>query len=140
MISTSIIIPTYNRPESLKDCILSILEQTVMPNEIIIVDDGNLSGIPFKNELSEAGVNCRYFKKNVPGLTESRNTGVKLSTGEIVFFLDDDVVLFRNYLEEILGIYYQDDGENNAGVGGLIANIPPLKWYEYIQNVYYIVF
>ena len=83
MISTSIIVPTYNRPESLKDCILSILEQTVMPNEIIIIDDGNLSGIPFKTELSEAGVNCRYFKKDVRGLTESRNTGVKLSTGEV---------------------------------------------------------
>ena len=140
MISTSIIVPTYNRPESLKECILSILEQTVMPNEIIIIDDGNLSGIPCINELSEAGVNCRYFKKDVPGLTESRNTGVKLSTGDILCFLDDDVVLFPNYLEEILGIYYQDEGEDIAGVGGLIANIPPLKWYEYIRNMYYIVF
>lgn len=140
MISTSIILPTYNRPESLKDCISSIVEQTVMPNELIIIDDGNLSDIPLKNELSEAGVNCRYFKKDVPGLTESRNTGIKLSTGEVVFFLDDDVVLFRNYLEEILGVYYQDKEENIAGVGGLIANIPPLKWYEYILNLYYIVF
>lgn len=140
MLSTSIIIPTYNRPESLKKCILSILEQTVIPNEIIIIDDGNLSNIPLKNKLSQAGIDCLYVKKDVPGLTESRNIGVKVSTGEIVFFLDDDVVLFRNYLEEILKIYYHDERENIAGVGGLIANIPPLKWYEYIQNAYYIVF
>ncbi|MFW6145686.1 MAG: glycosyltransferase family 2 protein, partial [bacterium] len=140
MISTSIIIPTYNRPESLKNCILSILGQTVIPNEVVIIDDGNLSSVPLYKELSQAGVDCLYIKKDVPGLTESRNRGVSVSRGDIVFFLDDDVVLFNNFLEEILRIYYHDKEENIAGVGGLIANIPPLKWYEYIQNAYYILF
>lgn len=140
MISTSIVIPTFNRPESLKFCIFSILKQTVIPNEIIIVDDGNLSHIPFEDQLLSAGIDCQYVKKEVPGLTESRNMGVDLSTGDVIFFLDDDVVLFRDYLEEILRVYYQDEENFIGGVGGLIANIPPLKWYEYLLNLYYIVF
>ena len=46
MFDISIIIPTYNSPEELQNCLASILEQTVLPGEIIIVDDGNLEQIP----------------------------------------------------------------------------------------------
>ena len=140
MPSASIIVPTYNRPRELKDCLSSILDQTVLPDEVVIIDDGNLPGIPLEERFSKAGIACRYFKKEVPGLTESRNMGVAVSTGDIVLFLDDDVVLFRNYLEEILNVYREDKAGLIAGVGGLIANIPPLKWYRYIQNAYFILF
>ena len=54
MLKTSVIIPTYNRESDLKNCIRSIIGQTVKPSELIIVDDGNLPAPPFKEECEEA--------------------------------------------------------------------------------------
>ena len=136
----SIIIPTYNRPSELRNCIKSILNQTIKPFEIIIVDDGNLSELPFEKECKDAGIQYRYLKKHKPGLTESRNEGIKLATGDIIFFLDDDVVLFPDYVEEILNIYQSDKRGLIGGVGGLIANSQPKKLSHRLRRIVDIFF
>lgn len=136
----SIIIPTYNRPSELGNCIKSILNQTIKPFEIIIVDDGNLSELPFEKECRDAGIQYRYLKKHKPGLTESRNEGVKIATGEIIFFFDDDVVLFPDYIEEILIIYQSDNEGLIGGVGGLIANSEPKKLLHLLRRIVDILF
>ena len=97
---TSVIIPTYNRPEDLKNCIRSILNQSVKPDEVIVIDDGNLPEFPLLKECKDTGIHCIFHKKNIPGLTASRNAGVKLSTGDIIFFLDDDVELLSGYIKK----------------------------------------
>lgn len=131
-LKTSIIIPTYNRPSELKDCIHSILLQTVKPDELIIVDDGQLNEFPFKNELTTAGIKCIYFKKDKPGLTESRNEGVRLSSGDIIFFFDDDVILDSDYIEEILKIYIGNKTDRIGGVGGIQKNRNILNIKDYL--------
>ena len=80
MLDISIIIPTYNRPEELRNCLASILEQTVLPGELIIVDDGNLEQIPLAGKLAKASIKVLYHKKDTPGLTASRNVGIGLAT------------------------------------------------------------
>ena len=62
----SIIIPTYNRPNDLNKCLQSVLEQTVIPNEIVIVDDGRLEELPLANEIKGKGIDCIYIKKRGP--------------------------------------------------------------------------
>ena len=123
---TSVIIPTYNRPEELEDCLRSLARQTVPPDELLVVDDGNLSRIPAGDLCRQAGVECRHIHKKEPGLTESRNVGVERSGGEIVFFFDDDVVLFPDYIEKVLALYAEDDSGDLGGVGGFIVNTKPL--------------
>jgi len=98
---TSVIIPTYNRPDDLEKCVESIIIQTVRPDELIIVDDGDLQKQPLQQSCEEAGIGYIYFRKDKPGLTASRNAGIKLAGGDIVFFFDDDVVLFPDYVEQI---------------------------------------
>jgi len=128
----SIIIPTYNRPDDLKKCIASILRQTVMPDEIIIVDDGDLKTRPLKEACERAGIRYVYKKKEGKrGLTRSRNLGVTLAKGDIIFFLDDDVVLFDNYVEEIVKTYVEYDVPELAGVGGVIENTRRNWWHLY---------
>lgn len=124
LFKVSIVIPTYNRPDDLKDCIQSILQQTVKPDEIIIVDDGELRNLPLKDECERSGIIYRYQKKNGHrGPAASRNTGAKIANGDIVFFLDDDVILFPEYVEEILKVYKSDAKDGRiGGVGGIIIN------------------
>ncbi|MBF0327749.1 MAG: glycosyltransferase family 2 protein [Nitrospirae bacterium] len=140
MLTASIIIPTYNRPDDLKKCIESILVQTVIPYEVIVVDDGNLDRLPFEEECRKSGIKYIYHKKKIRGLTASRNSGIKLATGDIIFFLDDDVILFPDYVEEILRVYEGDQKEIVGGVGGEIANPKPITSVQKIRRIFNIIF
>ena len=122
MRSTSVIVPTYNRPRELRVCLRSLLRQTVLPNEILVVDDGELEGIPWQNRIEAAGIRCLHIRKEVPGLTESRNIGVEKSTGDIILFFDDDVRLLPDYIERVLEVYERDPNGQVGGVGGFVVN------------------
>lgn len=137
LIRASVIIPTYERPDELRQCVASILSQTVRPTELIIVDDGNLPGIPLREELEGAGIACRYLKKDRPGLTESRNAGLKIATGEVIVFFDDDVTLEPEYIEQLLAVYDGDREREIGGAAGVIVNVRPLNavhWARFLFN------
>ncbi len=140
-LSASLVVPTYNRPRDLDNCLRSILMQTVAPLEVLVVDDGNLEELPLREEFQRQGIDLVYLKKDVPGLTESRNLGAVKARGEIVFYLDDDVVLFPNYVEEILKVYEPspdiDAGQRSVqAVGGIIANPKPMTPARALRYIY----
>jgi glycosyltransferase involved in cell wall biosynthesis len=122
----SVIIPTYNREKDLSVCLNSILQQTKWPKEVIIVDDSDNDKIEnlikeqkviFKNK----NIDLRYIRnKRERGNAIARNEGIDNSTGDIVLFLDDDVILDRDYIKEITCVY-NNDLENR--VGGVVGNI-----------------
>lgn len=112
MCRISVIIPTYNRAEDLKKCLCSILTQTVRPFEVIVVDDSRdnktLKMIAqIREKFREKGIILKYVKTRgrVKSLTRARNIGVKLSKGDILLFLDDDVILSSTYIEEITNAF-----------------------------------
>lgn len=135
-VKTTVIIPTYNRPRELAACLRSLLAQQVKPDEIIVVDDGALSGFPLQREAEALGIRCVYHRKQTPGLTASRNAGVALARGGIIFFLDDDVELLPDYLAEILRVFADYRGRDLGGVGGLIANPKPLTRARRLRAFY----
>lgn len=121
-LTTSAIIPTYHRPDDLRNCLESILAQTLLPDELIIVDDGDLGGFPLREKFETLGIRCIYFQKEIPGVTESRNKAAKLASGELLIFLEDDVVLFDDYIEQLVTTFKEEDDGQLAGVGGIIDN------------------
>ncbi len=131
----SMIIPTYNRPDDLEKCIASILAQTRLPEELVIVDDGALEEVPLAAACRTAGMDLVYRRKDVPGLTESRNLGKTVATGDIVCYLDDDTVLFPDYLEQLLDVYRADDAGHVLAVGGLIANPKPKGMPHHLRYI-----
>ncbi len=120
----TIIIPTLNRPDELRNCIQSILDQTLLPDELVVVDDGELPEVPLRRECEARGMQLLYHRKTERGLTASRNVGISMATGDILFFLDDDVVLFPDYVEQIRQAF-DSPGREVTGVGGTIANLEP---------------
>jgi glycosyltransferase involved in cell wall biosynthesis len=124
-LSASVIIPTRDRPEDLRKCVQSLVAQTRLPEEIVVVDDGTLDPAPLISIAEAAGVHFLYIpKEGPPGQARSRNIGVARSSGDIVFFLDDDVVLESDYLDAILRLYEADTEEKVGGIGGVIVNDP----------------
>ena len=136
----SAIIPTYNRPESLNACLFSILDQTRLPDELVIVDDGDLGGFPMESNLSEKGVLCTYLKKETPGVVESRNNAASVAKGNILLFLEDDVVLFNDYIEQLLSTFEQDSNGSLAGVGGIIDNDRFTLTHGVLRYMPYLIF
>lgn len=130
-LSASVIICTKDREKDLLECIDSLIAQTLLPEELVIVDAGKENGIKGKLEekVKTTPIKLKYICTE-PGLTRQRNIGVKNSKGDIIFFFDDDVILDKEYITSILKIYSSHEDEHLGGVGGRIVNAcpPPVYW------------
>lgn len=87
----SVIMPVYNVQEYLHKAIESVLNQSFTNFELIIVDDGSTDNS--KNIIQKFLKNDKritYFFQENMGLSEARNTGIRLSKGEFIFFMDSD--------------------------------------------------
>ena len=126
----SIVVPTYNRPESLIACLESVLRQSVLPQELLIVDDGFLPDdllAAKRADFARAGIIFRYYRKDQArerrGLAESKNIALRQATGDIVFFLDDDIVIYPDFCSLVMAEWEKMSGlPELIGVGGVIAN------------------
>jgi glycosyltransferase involved in cell wall biosynthesis len=124
----SVIIVTYNRPAEVAKAIDSLLNQTVEPYEIIVIDDA--SSVPFTLKLTDSHVKVVRFNEE-HGLSNSRNYGIQLSKGDYVAFMDDDCIADSIWLEEI-----QKGVDKGAEILGgplrpLFKAEPPVWWDEY---------
>ena len=88
MPTVSVVVPTYNRAELLQRSIKSILAQTVLPLEIIVVDDGSTDHTP--NVCAGFGESIRYVRQENQGLAMARNAGIRASRGDWIAFCDSD--------------------------------------------------
>lgn len=94
----SVVIPTYNRAAQTVEALKSVLSQTCPPVEVIIVDDGS-------TDATEEAVHpyltpaVRYHRIAHRGRSAARNTGIQLSTGEWIAFLDSDDVWLPDKLK-----------------------------------------
>jgi len=99
---TSVIITTYNDAKFLERSIPSVLNQTLMPLEIIIIDDGSHNNDAekiFKTFSLDSDITMLFEKKKNGGPSSARNVGIKLAKGEFILFLDADDELLKNSLE-----------------------------------------
>ncbi len=86
--TVSVIIPTYNRAHYLKDCINSVLTQTVPVDEILIVDDGSTDGTA--DLVSTWGDRITYVPQKNAGAAAARNLGLLKARGDLIAFQDSD--------------------------------------------------
>ena len=113
-LTVSVIIPTRNRAEDLAKTLESLLTQTVQPAELIIVDQS-----AEKSYTDFLPIPVVYVHdQTLSGASHARNVGMDHARGDILLFLDDDVVMEPNFIEEMLTAY--SDGV--TGVSGIITN------------------
>lgn len=97
----SVIIPVYNCELQINKCIESIINQTYKNLEIIIVDDGSKdqSG-KLCDQLKESDNRIVVIHQKNSGVSEARNTGLKVCSGELITFVDADDYLIDSSIYE----------------------------------------
>lgn len=87
MPTVSVIIPVYNGEAFLDQCIESIINQSMTPHQILIIDDGSTDG---SKEIAQGYSNIEYVHQKNLGVASARNLGLSMATGEFVAFIDQD--------------------------------------------------
>lgn len=96
----AIVIAIYNRADELRELLLSLYSQTDRDFEVVVVDDG--SEVDLQSVVKDfVSLKIQYFKKANSGPGLSRNFGVKKTNADWAIFLDSDVILPENYIENV---------------------------------------
>jgi hypothetical protein len=114
-LTVSVIVPTYNRADLLVEALTSALQQTQLPDEILVVDDGSIDTTA--EVLSSYGPPVIAIRQENRGVAAARNLALERATGDIVMFLDSDDLLLPRCVERIteefasrpeVGVIYPD--------------------------------
>lgn len=101
----SVIVPVYNRLPLLEKCLAAVYRQTFTPEEIILSDDGSEEDILgfFERQKQLSPVPLKLVRQEHKGFRASRvrNNGIAVSQGEVLVFLDQDIVVPPLYLKTI---------------------------------------
>jgi glycosyltransferase involved in cell wall biosynthesis len=118
--SFSVVIPTLNRPSHLQKCLNSIARQTVLPDECVVVDQSD--GVETQKVFEQIDLkSCakKYVRQKQKSLILARNNGLNMASDfDFLCFLDDDLVLFDDFMEKLLTRFSQDHlGHYGGGMG-----------------------
>ena len=95
----SVVIPLYNKAQSIVQTIQSVLSQTFQQFEIVVVDDGSTdNSIAILNTIQDS--RFKLYSKSNGGVSSARNRGIEKATFDYIAFLDADDFWEPNYLEE----------------------------------------
>lgn len=133
--SLGVHIITRNRPEILKDCLESLVAQSVTPDDVLVVDNGPSFSTrvivrQFQNRLP-----LRYITEKRIGIPYARNKGLVNIRTDILAFIDDDCVADRYWLENIYRHF--NKVPDSVGVVGLSNCSDPHNVSESIEQMYY---
>lgn len=107
------VIATYNRHDDLKECLQSIFSLEVKPYEVIVVDSNSADDT---KKLRES-FPIKFSSISERNRQRARNLGISMASGEILAFLDDDVLVSKGWLNQIVKPYVT---KSVGGVGGRV--------------------
>ena len=119
--TVSVLIATLGRDADPIHVVRDLLAQTVVPDEILVVDQNNPS-LPKLDEFLAAVPKVRHIKFKTSGLHLNWNRGLHLAKGEVILLVDDDVVLPKTFVEAHLKNYVSPDetGKTAKAVAGRV--------------------
>lgn len=136
----SVVIPTKDRVKQIMACIDSIFKQTRLSDEIIIIDSSQNTDLysVLKEKFSYVISKIKYIHSIVSN-NAARNIGIRQSLGDIVFFFDDDIVLDKDYIKEVVKVFMND---KEAKIAGVMGNITTMRrdirsWRAKLKRLFY---
>lgn len=129
----SVIIPVYNRENVIEECINSVLAQSYQDFEIVIVDDGSTDGTyEICKGLAAKDERIKLFAGEHGGVSAARNIALDKTSGEYVFFLDSDDVIYPL----LLGTLASGIKENRASIAATcVVNVSQARWEKVREKI-----
>lgn len=127
----SIIVATYNRGEVLCQTLQMALAQDYPDFEVIVIDQSPEPPEAVRTFVQAAGERLRYMRRQIPNLPAARNAGVRMARGEIIVFIDDDVIIGPEYVAAHVARY------SDPSVGGVAGLTLPPGNYDEAQLIKY---
>lgn len=134
----SIIVPVYNVENYIKDCIDSLIKQTIKSVEIIVVNDGSKdSSMDIVKEYNNEKI--KIVNKVNGGLSSARNAGIKVAQGKYIAFVDSDDFISNNTVyEDMVSYLEKSNSDIIVGKGSWYYNekkIIPMNKYAFKDNI-----
>lgn len=108
----SVVVPIYNVDKYLDRCVDSIIKQTYTNLEIILVDDGSSDNSPkMCDDWNSRDKRIKVIHKENGGLSDARNAGMIIATGEIISFIDSDDWIEHEMFEKMLNRKQKDNSD-----------------------------
>ncbi len=129
------VIPTRHRPDYLLRTVQNVVNQTILPREICIVDSSNET--PASGEIealcADAGVKIDYHHPAPRGVAIQRNIGIERSAGDPVFLIDDDIWSPPDTHQQVLREYERSGPE----LGGVCPSTPSGDRFRWPAHLYH---
>lgn len=136
----SVIIPVYNTEAYVEEAVRSIMYQTLKDIEIIIIDDGSTdNSLPVIKKLALEDDRVKFHVQTNQGLSQTRNYGIKIASGEYIHFMDSDDILapetfekcYRACIEKNLDfIFFDADSFSEENSTGLLFDYHRTDLFE----------
>jgi GT2 family glycosyltransferase/glycosyltransferase involved in cell wall biosynthesis/predicted Zn-dependent protease len=127
----SVIVPTFNRPDMLRETLNSILNQTYKNFEIIVVNDAGIDVDNIISDINKDGIITYKKQATNKGLAASRNTGIQAAKGKYIAYLDDDDIFYPEHLETLVNFLESSNYK--------VAYTDAFRAYQAEENGEYIV-
>jgi GT2 family glycosyltransferase len=137
----SAVIPTRNRPDDLIRTVNSIIRQNLLPDELLIIDQSrdDISKNLVMNLFAEQGdsINLKYIlDDSIQGLVAAKEVAVSIGLGDIIMFLEDDVVLEEDYIDNMAQGFI--DHPEMMGSCGVVTEVPNVnKFYQSFFHLFH---
>ncbi|EAW36376.1 hormogonium polysaccharide biosynthesis glycosyltransferase HpsN [Lyngbya sp. PCC 8106] len=121
----SVIIPTYNREEALRETLVDVLKQDYPQFEVLVVDQTRSHQSEtqtYLEELAKTG-KITWYRLEWASLPGARNYAVRRSTGDIILFIDDDVQLTENFLKAHASNYIEAGTSTPKNIGAVAGRV-----------------
>lgn len=139
----SVVTPTLGRPEEVRQLLVNLTAQTVLPREVVLVDGAGPEDERTRQVARDTGptlpFSCRYLRHG-GGTAVQRNVGIDAVRGDYVAFIDDDVRLEADCLERMLEVFRDDVERRVGGVAAYVTNqfLDPAtsrrwRWYRRLK-------
>ncbi|ERT09335.1 glycosyl transferase 2 family protein [Lyngbya aestuarii BL J] len=121
----SVIIPTYNREEALRETLVDVLKQDYPQFEVLVVDQTHSHQSEtqtYLEELAKTG-KITWYRLEWASLPGARNYAVRRSTGDIILFIDDDVQLTESFLTAHASNYIAAGTSTPKNIGAVAGRV-----------------
>ncbi|MFH5805802.1 glycosyltransferase family 2 protein [Alienimonas sp. DA493] len=117
--TVSVLIPSFRRPETLRRCLDALTRQTVAPDEVLVVWQGDDAATRDAAENFSDALPVRALHRPEPGIVPAENAALAAATGEVIALIDDDALAPPDWLAKHLAFYADP---SVGAVGGPAVN------------------